>query len=189
MGMIGEDLSGLIGDLGGDDGDLEGIDNLDDEGGSGGGNQQQQGISIRIDTTPLRHLASDIRKLSPEVSREFNRELRGIGDLVADAARKRASSFQRVGMGTDRIEQSIKVRRSGMSLRVIAGGDGAPEAAPIDHGGNPGSFRHPVFGNQDVWVGQVAHPFMEPALEDVSDELEGRMVAAVDRALRAVGSS
>ena len=36
----------------------------------------------------------------------------------------------------------------------------APNAAPINHRDQGGTFRHPVFGNRENWVPQKAIPFM-----------------------------
>ena len=69
-----------------------------------------------------------------------------------------------------------------MSVSVTAGGKRAPEAVVLEHGGVEGTFRHPVFGNRDVWVSQKARPFLAPAFKE-GEELA---VAAADRALQKI---
>jgi len=143
--------------------------------------------SFGVDVTPLRALSRDFRQLDSSVGTHFRSGLRSVGQVVGDRAKERARSFPRLGQGTDRIEGSIRVQQASGSIRVVAGGNDAPEAAPLEHGGQAGSFRHPLFGNQDVWVAQMAHPFLAPALDDTADEVESLLLEVVDTSLREAG--
>lgn len=143
--------------------------------------------TIQIDTTPLRDVARILRKISPAAASHMRSGLREVGTVVADRAKENARGFPRIHESTDRIEGSIRVQQSSGSIRVVAGGDGAPEAAPLEHSGQGGSFRHPLFGNQDVWVQQTAHPFLAPAADAVAPEIEQRLLAVIDASLREVG--
>lgn len=137
---------------------------------------------LSIDVTQLKTLSADLRRVSPTLQKEFLKELGRAGDVVASAAKVKASSFSGANR-TDRIAKSIKVRRRGVSVRVIAGGPGAPEAAPINNAGLGGTFRHPVFGKRDdPWRSQPAHPFLQPALEENVLEVDALIFAAVDDA-------
>src|SRR5438105_3625133 len=95
---------------------------------------------LTIDVSQLKKLATDLRRASPLLAKSFLAELGRAGDVVAQSAKEKASF-------SSRISGTIKVRRRGVAVRVQAGGDAAPDAAPFEHGGVGGSFRHPVFGN------------------------------------------
>ncbi len=134
----------------------------------------------RIDTSELKRFAVQLRKSAPELSKEFNAGLRAGGELVAQQAKSNASF-------SSRIPGSIKVRRAGVKVTVSAGGASAPEAAPLEHGGQPGTFRHPVFGNREVWVNQPARPFLMPAVEAEAENVAVLVLNACDGVFRQMG--
>ncbi len=134
---------------------------------------------IRIDLSSLKSFARVLQRVEPVVQREFFNGLSAAGELVAEEARKRAGF-------SSRIPGSITVKRRALAVKIQAGGDSAPDAAPFEHGGIPGDFRHPVFGNREVWVSQRARPFLTPALEAKTDEAFEMIGTAVDVALRGI---
>lgn len=71
-------------------------------------------------------------------------------------------------------------------MKVQAGGDAAQYAPAFENQGKVGTFRHPVFGNREVWVNQQAHPFLRPALQAQSANLAKKIDAAIDRALDSI---
>lgn len=144
-------------------------------------------IGVGIDTSELKTLARDLRKLDPAVGRNFTRGVKTVGDIVAGKAKENARSFPRAGDGTDRIEGTIKVQGGFTTLRVVAGGEEAPEAAAIENKGQAGSFRHPVFGDRENWVDQTAHPYLAPAGDDGADASEAALLEVIDASLREVG--
>ncbi len=109
---------------------------------------------------------------------QFAESLKAAGELVAAAARRNASF-------STRIPRTIRTRRRGGAVEVVAGGPKAPGAMPIDNRGVPGLFRHPVFGH-DVWVKQQAQPFMEPALAEAGPAAEAAIEAELDRTIHKV---
>lgn len=72
------------------------------------------------------------------------------------------------------IPGSFRIVGMGDNVVVYAGGESAPSAAPIENEGKRGTFRHPVFGNRDVWVSQRARPFFGPAFNRVTAALPER---------------
>jgi hypothetical protein len=85
--------------------------------------------------------------------------LRYSGGLVAARVKGNASFSKR-------IPASVKVRASGIVVSVIAGGEKAPNAAPIENRGK-GHVRHPVFGNTDVWTEKNSPPaWFTPGVQD-----------------------
>ena len=127
---------------------------------------------ISIDTSSFSKFARDLRAVAPELKLELLREMKSAGEIVAEDARSRAD-------WSEKIPPAIKVKVSGDTIKVVADAKKAPNAKPIEHGGKGGTFRHPVFGNRDVWVDQQARPFLRPALT-ANREL---VVAAVKRAV------
>jgi len=128
---------------------------------------------FQMNLRELSEFSKAVRQASPAVARGFKAELRKGGNMVAMAARVGSS-------WSSRIPGSIKVRTSGFSVSVIAGGANAPHAAPYEHDGVPGSFRHPVFGNREVWVPQKARPFLRPAFEAEQPAIVRGVINALD---------
>ncbi len=98
----------------------------------------QSGVPILIDATELKILSKALRKAPAEVRREFRTKWRAAAMIVAESAKSKASF-------STRIPDSIKVRGYGANIQIRAGGDQAPEAAPLENKGKPGYFKHPVF--------------------------------------------
>ena len=138
---------------------------------------------IRIDTSQLKQLAYVLKRTEPAIGKELGKSFGDIGQRVAARARANASF-------SSRIPGSIKVRRRGLGVKVQAGSGNAPHAAPFEHGGKPGLFRHPVFRteiNPKTWADQEAHPFLAPAADEEQPFMETAALTAVDRALREAG--
>lgn len=129
---------------------------------------------LQINMRELRDLYGAVRKARPDIAVEIRGALRKGGEAVKVAAGRRISPF------STRIPESLKVRTNGFNVSVIAGGDGAPHAAPFENEGSAGQFRHPVFGNRRNWVSQMAHPFLLPAFEAKQDLLLREVMHAVD---------
>lgn len=137
---------------------------------------------LSIDVSQLKKLSADLRRVSPALQKDFLKGLGLAGDVVASAAKSKASF-------STRIPGTIKVRRRGVRVSVVAGGANAPHAGPLDNRGNAGSFRHPVFGNYDVWVSQPAHPFLENSAEEKVGEVEQIILGVTNEAFIAGGFS
>ena len=93
--------------------------------------------SVGVDTSQLESLGRDLLKLVPDTKKAISESLRRGGRIVAGEAEARARYSKR-------IPSSIRVRLNGVNVRVEAGGDAAPNAAPIENRGK-GHVRHPVF--------------------------------------------
>ena len=135
--------------------------------------------AFRVDTSDLRALARDLERTVPGVRREVSEVVIESGQLVAAEARTLSS-------WSSRIPGSIRVAGTLNRSVVRAGGEVAPHAPAFEHGGRPGEFRHPVFGNRNVWVGQRARPFLAPALEAKAAAMERRLHQGVDEVFRSV---
>lgn len=142
---------------------------------------EQTGVPIYADTAALSRLSHDLIAAAPLVWAECRLALREAGEVVAADARNRASY-------SDKIPGSIKVATRGAVVKVRAGGDAAPNAAPLENKGR-GNPRHPLFGNRNYWYTNTGTPaFLAPAL-DAKREVVAEMIAtavgnATDRAIR-----
>jgi hypothetical protein len=137
----------------------------------------QSSTSFVIDTSQLKTFAKAIRSGDPALAAELRARMHELGDVVGDTARVMSS-------WSTRIPGSVKVRVGGFAVKVVAGGPGAPDAAPYEHGGAAGAFRHPVFGNTEVWVAQKARPFLAPAVEANAEAVEVLAESIIDDVLR-----
>lgn len=135
---------------------------------------------LMIDVSDLKDLARDLRRVDPVLQKQFLKALGRTGEIVATRARQNASF-------STRIPGSIKVRRRGVRVRVQAGGDAAPEAAPLENRGKQGTFRHPLFGDRETWVSQPAHPFLTPAAEAEMVPFEQAILSAVNATFVSAG--
>lgn len=115
--------------------------------------------------------------------------LEAAAEILADEVRSNARSE-----GLDWIPDVVSVRSrftaASAAVSVVVAGSEGPEGHEdlprLMEFGDP-AFRHPVFGDDDVWVSQEAHPFVLPAIERKGDEVREAGVAAVREALISVG--
>jgi hypothetical protein len=142
-----------------------------------------------IDTSALKGLSKDLRRLEDYTARNFRRGMREVGEVVAMEARSKAGEVSKKIAGT------IKVRAVGATVEVRAGAKDVPEATLLELGNTGsrrssvaggGTFKHPVFGT-DVWVEQPMHPYLYPSAVAKLAEAEIVLERVVDEALRASG--
>lgn len=108
-------------------------------------------MEVRIDARSIARASREVRRASPAAWKALRVRLREIGNVVADDARANASY-------SDRIPATIKVRvTGGGNVKVVMGGDAAPDAVPIENDGK-GHVRHPVFGHRDRWTDRNSRP-------------------------------
>jgi hypothetical protein len=130
-------------------------------------------VRIGIEIAGLKELARDVRAADPVLAKGLKAALLQGAQLVADEYKQRIRRF------STRIPPTIRPGASGTGAYVRAGGIDAPHAAALENFGKTGFFRHPVFGNSDLWVDQQAHPAALPALEARADDV----VELADKAL------
>jgi len=139
-------------------------------------NVSPTGSPIVADTAGLSRLARNLRAASPEAWKACRLAMRAAAAPVMSEAQARA------GWST-RIPGSMRIRPRAGTVKIVAGGPAAPDAAPYEHHGLPGKFRHPLFGNRDYWYDQTARPFLGPAAEAAKGEVSEKLLAAVTEAV------
>jgi hypothetical protein len=142
----------------------------------------------------LRRLASDLRAAGNQqsINAELRRELLIVGRKGAAAVRASVratpSKGQSTGAGRRSLRAAIarateaKVRtsvRPGVVVWVNPGQMPSGERALPAFLDGQGRWRHPVFGNTNVWRGQRPHPYFDRAIRPI----EGELADAGDRVL------
>lgn len=139
------------------------------------------GMTVKIDVKALRRAARDLKLSDPEASKALRLGLKAAAQVVALDAKKNSD-------WSTRIPGTIKASSSGaISAKVKAGGPNAPHAAALENNGKPGKFRHPVFGNDQVWVDQPARPYLGPAADKNQDVVAGLVLDTLKTAFSAMG--
>ena len=143
---------------------------------------------MATDVTPvqLNILIDILRHMPGTVSRQLGKELLQAAQHTVGVARRNASWSSRIpGEITARMSRS-HIRPGAM---LVVGTKNAPHARVYEWGDGrrTGTFRHPVFGDREVWVSQKTRPYLSPAIAATRDYYLQAAEAAVNRALRAHG--
>lgn len=146
----------------------------------------QERTNFAIDLTNLKVFARALKVAQPRLARELRSNLVDAGETVARRAKEIVSQW------SVSIPPTISVRVSTIAVYVGAGSAPVPLAGLYEAGnaggghvrGSTGTFRHPVYGNPDVWKTQVGHPFLRPALTETEPVLIERVRFAVDATIR-----
>ena len=139
---------------------------------------------IGVDTRDFRNVANALRRAAPQTYKALRSDLREAGMIVAEEAKSIAGEF------SEKIPPTVKVRVASTTVSVVAGGKNAPTAGLFELGNTGssksaaasrrGQFRHPVFGNKEVWVDQDMHPFLTPAAERTAPRFTAKLVETLD---------
>lgn len=144
---------------------------------------QRGALRVNIDTKDLRQLYVDLKGVEGNLRVELRKGVKAAAEPIASAVRAAASWSSRIP-GAVRVKPSFGARTTGVTITVDAGR--APEARALEHGGRGGTFRHPVYGNREVWVSQKARPFFFTTVSNSSsvDTAERAVIAAMDAVAR-----
>lgn len=131
-----------------------------------------------VDATQLDLFVDEMRKVPKDMRRQVRAAIvKATTDIRNDMARRASWST--------RIPGAIGVRvafgQARTTIRVDA--KRAPHARPYEGVGRGASFRHPVYGNYDVWVSQGVRPFFFPAVRDHRKATRDAVERAVYEAL------
>ena len=138
-------------------------------------------------------MADDVRKfverfgkVPNDIKKNMRPGLREAGKVVALDAKGRAEWSTRIPRAIS-VRTSFSGKRAGVTVRVAR--SKAPHARAYEHGGEPGTFRHPVFPSgadrrKWNWTAQAARPFLAPALQAKGNEAAGKIADVVNRQIR-----
>jgi hypothetical protein len=133
----------------------------------------------------IRRLVRDLGKIPKEVRKELRPAIKKIGDVVVQDARRRASWSTRIP-GAIRLGINFS-SGSRAGVTVIGSVTKAPHLRVFEHLGFKSPFRHPVYGNRDVWVSQMARPFIFPAVAAHAEDVDKAIGEVIDKVARAHG--
>jgi hypothetical protein len=125
----------------------------------------------------VRKLIVDLGALPEELRQELRPEFLRAGQPMLADARNRASWSTRIPAAM-RLRMSRSRKTPGVAIVVST--RLAPHARLYEFGQDRRGFRHPVFGNREVWVQQQSRPYIIPALRAGGRQ---RFVDAADRAV------
>lgn len=128
-------------------------------------------------------LRDEVGTIPVEIRREVRPAMKQAGARIESDMKRRSSFSQRIP-GAITMKVGFGRKTSGITFRVDA--DAAPHARVLERGniGRRGStFRHPVYGNRDVWASQPTRPFFFPAFAKGKDTLIKAVSEAIRKAL------
>lgn len=113
-------------------------------------------MGFAVECSSIRVLARDFGSVPAELRAELRPRMRMAGEHLKTAIQSAASWSTRIP-GAVRMSTAFGSKTGGVRISVSAAR--APHARILEHQGVEGFFRHPVFGDRDIWVSQAAHPF------------------------------
>jgi hypothetical protein len=135
-------------------------------------------------TAELKAFIGEFGKLPKEIRDELRPKLRKTGQAALASVRAKAAWSTRIPRAT-RLSVSLAKSRPGLS--IVVNRKKAPHARPHEHGGKPGTFRAPLFGNRRRWYSHRARPFLEPGARPHFERVDNEIRDAVDEAARKAG--
>lgn len=141
------------------------------------------GEMIVADTRGMDRLARNLKAASPAAYKGARKGLRAAAVPVLTRAQTNAAYSSRIPQ-TGRI-----IVTAGLVVRVVFGGQNAPDAAPIENDGK-GFVRHPTFSPRpDVpekvgWTDENSKPaFLEPARAATEEQVAVTVTGVVEQAI------
>jgi len=137
----------------------------------------------------VRLLAQQLSAMPAELQKElqgrFRPLIKAAGETVKRATAVKASWSSRIPKAL-RLQVSFGAKSAGLRLTVLE--SVAPHARAYEGiTDRRAIFRHPVFGDEDVWVAQATRPFLWPALQATRGQVVADVEEAIDLAARSVG--
>jgi hypothetical protein len=139
---------------------------------------------LKFEGRSLSDLARDMRRAATVVRKETDKTVVAVGAKVAAVAKEEA------GRHSKSIPPTIRLAAIPGAAVIRAGNQDTPMAELYEIGNKGGkrtseTFRHPVFGQKDVWVEQPRFRFLAPALAVDRRAITKQMEQAWDKALEA----
>lgn len=138
-----------------------------------------------VDTAELEWLVKEFSQVPNELRPAIRAAARGAAQGFTSAVKADASWSSRIPAA---VKVSTSFAQKGAGVKVGVDSTRAPHARPYEGlaaGGNRASFRHPVFGNREVWVTQTTRPFfrknIEPQRAKFLDALESALIQTLPR--------
>lgn len=164
-------------------------------------------MTIRVDASDLKKVARIAKEFSPELRKQLMKQLRASGQIGATVAKEQirnmpsgSTSSRYVAVSkkgrivekhlrdliADAVTVSVTTTRSpDVRIRVRK----TPALQAIGAGGiakaiNTGKWRHPVFGDREVWVYQKGVEFFDKPIQALRPKIEVAVKKALDDAIQ-----
>lgn len=134
-------------------------------------------------------LSRDLHKMGPAGRKSLKSRLTGLGGPLLADARRRANWSTRIPAALS-VRPIVDAARGRFGVQLRGSTAQAPHLRAyegLSNQGNEGYFRHPVHGNEDVWVSQTTRPFAYPAVVAMGDKAQREAAAALEDAAREAG--
>ncbi len=147
-----------------------------------------RGDGLRLEVAPseFKALVKQVKDFDPKLATNLRREMRAAGkDAIADMRSALGSGplGQRIGKG---IVTKVETGKNRQGVKIESTGRGLPDPGFARVYNKP-SFRHPVFGNRDVWVQQDGRPYFGRTLRQHESKVRDRVQDALNKAVAAMG--
>lgn len=130
-------------------------------------------------------LIADFGRIPLGFRQEVRPRLKESADLIVAQAKANASYSQRIPVAIQ-VSARLSKKRQGFAIRVSR--KKAPHARPLEGIGTRGTtFRHPSFGNREVWVEQPERPFVMPAVKQHRTKALDAVARAIEESARKYG--
>lgn len=142
---------------------------------------------MTVTSSDLRQLYVDLKNVEGNLRVELRKGVANAATPVVQAVRSGASWSGRIP-GAVKAKPSFSAKQAGVS--IVVDSKKAPEARPLEHNGQGGNFRHPVYARPDrtrsqwTWVNQPARPFFWHGVQAADSQVDAAMVAVLDAVAR-----
>lgn len=79
-----------------------------------------------------------------------------------------------------RLAAGVRSEQVGQRVRIVAGAEPGEEALPRGMDSGVKGWRHPVYGNRDVWVQQRGGSWFREPISESGDMIERRLADVID---------
>lgn len=142
-------------------------------------------MSFSVTTGPEWHLVpGQLADEDENAEENLGQALRGAMDPIiakvrAEALALPAHGVKHTGLRA-RLAAGVSTQAVGQRVRIVAGAEPGEEALPRGMDSGVRGWRHPVYGNQDVWVHQRGGSWFREPIADSAEMIERRLSDVID---------
>lgn len=131
-------------------------------------------VALKATSTDMRRLYVQLKGVEGNLRVQLRRGIKTAAQPIVDAAKSNYSGWSPRLAGGVKVKPSFSGKSAGVYITNSLRG-----ASPIEHGGNAGTFRHPVYGHRNSWATQAANPSFYRA----GQQGEGAATAAIEQVM------
>lgn len=140
---------------------------------------------VYVDMGPeWRTVRAALERESSSASRKLTAALEeAAGPIIAKVQREALSlpahGKKHTGL-RDRLASGVRVQPSGRSVRIVATAEPGEQALPRGMDNGPRGWRHPVYGNRNVWVQQRGGSWFREPIAEEGDTVERQLTDVLE---------